>query len=251
MPMFRVTTVNLTREPLSARPDLGRGDLGVLDAAQLLVLLENFRRLDAIQNHDAAPQILVEGSARKFLIRTGQEKLYVHVGGDIGSSAVELDAAAIIQRLDASTAVDPQDAAETAARRKKRRLTFLAAGILIASVALDGFTVASVFHTESVNEQPAIVPVTVPHELTALQQSVIGRYATGSAPGDRVIEMLDHGEVRFKEIGTSGERLESADSYGIAHVGSTLCAVTRASGIIEVTDIDSLVFWHDVYRRVN
>jgi hypothetical protein len=248
--MFRITAVNLTRDPLSARPDLGRSDLGSLDSAQLLILLENFRRLDPIQNHDAAPQLLIEAPSGKFTVRTIQMKLFLYESEALDSLPFELDAAEIVRRLEPSRHDKESTAAKIPASRKNLPRTVLALSILIASVAVDGFTFARILRTENVTERPLVTLVTDSRELIALEHSFLGRYTTGSHPGDRIVEVLDHGRVRFKEIGAAGERVESEDSYRMGHLGDTVCAITRNSGVIVVTNIETVVFSHDTYRRV-
>jgi len=247
--MFNVTTHNLSPDLRTAQADVGACDFGELDDAQLISLLEIFREIDPIQNHDAEPHVAIQTSAGKFLVRTGQGKLFLYDARDSTLPYVELDAAAIARELGSRRAVPDASAPEPDAAPPAPHHG-IAITILIAGLLLNGYTLYSVFYIDDVNEKPAIALVTDPKELVALQHSVVGRYATGAEPGDRAIDIAADGRVHFFKILASGERPDSNDTYRIGRHDSQLCLATRDSGVIDVTNIETIVYYRDTYRRV-
>lgn len=249
--MFTVTTVNLTPDLRTAQPDLGTCDFGQVDDGQLIVLLERFRTIDPVQNHDAEPQVIVTGSAGKFIIRTSHRKLFLYSAPDSSQPAVELDASAIAEVAKSpsptSTARRSSPEDPTPARRLARNgaaISILAAGLL-----LNGYTVYSFFYIDDINRPPPVQLVTSATEISAQLSASTGRYATGRSEGDRVIEIDPTGHIRFHRITATGEQLESEDTGRIGRLDTKLCLATRDSGIIEILNIDTLVYYRDTYRR--
>ncbi len=250
--MFHVTTLNLTPDLRTAAANAGTCDFGELDAEQLIALLENFREIDPVQNHENEPQVIIEAPAGKFRIRTGQGKLFLYHARDAAKAYTELDAPGIVRELGQSApdmAPDESTGSESAAPAPKTPHHGIAITILVAGLLLNGYTLYSVFYIDDVNKKPAIELVTNPAELAALQNSVAGRYATGNTPGDRAIVVGADGRVRFFKITTAGERMDSDDSYRIGHRESKVCLTMPDSGYIDVLNIETIVYYRDLYRR--
>lgn len=250
-PLFEVSMVNLTAEAASALPDLGSSHVGRINEVQLLTLLQKFQAIDAIQNHDADPRITIETATAKFLVRTGRGKLFLYDARDAGSSFIESDPEGVIAQLTHAAASDGDQGLAAPSASKSSRLPHkaIAVSILAAGLSLNGYTVYSVYHAPSVNQIPAVTYVTAPNELTALRQSAAGRYATGDAPGDRVIDVQANGAVRFLKLTPRGERLDSEDTFRLARYDGKLCLATAGHGIIDIINIDSVVYYRDPYRR--
>lgn len=140
--MFQVTTVNLSTDTTAAGVMHGAVDVGELTAEEFAALLERFRRLDPVQNHEADPHLFVTMSAGKFRIRTGQGKLFLDNARDTSVPYAELTAEEIIHQLERSTAtVATLD--ETGVATGKTEATpnhAIAAAILVAGLALNGYT---------------------------------------------------------------------------------------------------------------
>jgi len=200
--MFDVTTINLSRDATHATPDLGSSHLGPLVRDHLAALLETFRQLDAIQNHDADPHIAVQTPTGKFLIRTGQGRLFLYNARDTAAPYAELNSEAILAELEKVHASEPdtETGAERTAPASKTPCHAISIAILLSGLLLNAYTVYSVFQNESVNQQPAVSFLSSGPELNALQQSAAGLYATGNVPGDRAIEILATGQIRFLKI---------------------------------------------------
>jgi hypothetical protein len=246
--MLDVTTVNLSPDASVAIPDLGSQNLGSRNAPELEKLLNNFRSLDPIQNHDADPKIVIQTSSAKWIVRTGSGKLFLYNVRNSGDASAELDAAGIVKALLGvpNAGEDPATIWPTATKTPHRAMAIC---ILASGVLLNAYTIRSVFQGEKIRQTPPITLVTDARELTALQQSASGRYATGDAPGDRAIEVVPAGRVRFFKLTPSGDRIESEDAYHVGRVGSKVFLTTADSGLIEITNIESIIYYRDVYRR--
>jgi hypothetical protein len=136
-------------------------------------------------------------------------------------------------------------------RRPSSRLTsyVLAAVFLGIASAVVERTVARARTYPSVLTPPATTPFTDPTERSRRLHDVIGTFATGTEPGDRVIVVQGDGHVRFYPVGPLQPALELSDTYELARRGNHTWLVTRRSGAIEVLDIDRISYFDDEYAR--
>lgn len=125
----------------------------------------------------------------------------------------------------------------------------IAAAILAAALGLNGYTLYSVFHTERVEERPAVVLVTDATEAAARQREIAGTYATGTRPGDRMIVVHADGRVDFSEVGTKGGINANTDTYQLGRHGTKFRLSTPDNGVINVLNLETLVYYRDTYRR--
>ena len=248
--MFKVTLINLSPDGSVADLSFGTEPLGELDEGQFANLLESFRNLDPLQNSAAEPEISVENRRGKFIIRTGQAKLFLYDASDNAAPYSELSTEEIIRQLTSTPlTAAPWDASSPAAAPARTPHRGIAITMLIAGLALNGYTLYSVFYVDDVNKKPAIVLITDATELTARQNSVVGRYATGNESGDRVIIVGADGRIHFSEIRANDSKPESTDTYQIGRYGEQLCLITPESGVIDITNLTTLTYYRDIYRR--
>lgn len=248
--MFSVTLVNLAADCRTAHPEFGRQALGHVEATALLQLLDALRTIDPLQNHDAEPQLIIEAPHGKFLIRTGRGRLFLYDARDSSVPFVELDPAGVVRELSRARDLVPGETEPSAPPTPRRRFHHLiAAAMLLGGVALNSYTVYSVFYVETVDPQPPVQLVTDARELTAMKGSARGRYATGREPGDRILDITADGRIRFLRVIPGGERLDGEDSYRLGRTAGKVCLVTNDSGVIEVGNIDTVTYYRDVYRR--
>ena len=247
--MFKVTTVNLAPDTLSANPGAGATDLGELSPEEFAGLLARFRALDPIQNLEADPHVLVTARAGKFIIRTDHGKLHLYDARDTTVPFLELTPDELIANLDqvAPPATLSSDEASSSAASTPSRGIALA--IFMAGLSLNGYTLYSVFYTESVSEKPAVTLLTDATEITQRQHDLAGTYATGDQPGDRVIVVTADGRVKFLEIGVRSGLAETTDTYRPGRHDSKLCLATTGSGVVELLNPDTLLYYRDTYRR--
>ncbi|ACB75841.1 hypothetical protein [Opitutus terrae] len=138
----------------------------------------------------------------------------------------------------------------TKPRRSSARRRTLAFALLAGCVLLNAYTfLVATRHTE-LNARPLVHFLTDADELNAQRHSAAGRYATGSTPGDRRIEIRADGRLQFARVVGSGERILGEDSYRIGRIDSgAVCLATPRHGVIEIRNIDTIVYYNDVYRR--
>lgn len=250
--MFKVTTINLSPDTLSSVPGDVATDLGELSSEEFSALLERFRNLDPVQNNEANPHILVTARAGKFIVRTGQGKLHLYDARDTTVPYLELTPEKIVADLDeAPTApIQPEVPSDGAAKQAVSTPSRgIALAILIAGLSLNGYTLYSVVYTESVEEKPAVTLLTDHAEIAKRQSDLAGTYATGDQPGDRAIVVTADGKVKFIEVGPRSNFGESADTYRPGRHESKLCLATAESGVVDVLNPDTLLYYRDTYRR--
>lgn len=249
--MYPVSTVNLSPDCTRADTSFGTVDLGMMSAEQLKALLERFQQLEGVRIVQAEPHLILTGRSGKFHVRTGQGKLFLYNARATVEPYAELTASEIITQLDRESvttapfaSVTDPSAPPTAAPSRG-----IAAAILVAGLMLNGYTIYSVFYTESVNHKPAVTLVTDGTERASRQQEIAGTYATGDRPGDRVIVVKPDNQVIFSEIGSKGSIGENSDRFQLGKRGTKYCLSTAESGIIDIQNFDTVVYYRDTYRR--
>lgn len=247
--MFTVTTFHLSNDTTRADPALGPSELGVLTAEEFAALLTRFSRLDRVQNHEADPHLLVTAAAGRFLIRTGQGKLFLYNARDTTEPYSELGATELVALLDrpVTSAPFPDIVPEPVPTKSAPRYG-IAGAILAAGLALNGYTLYAAFYTESVNKKPAVTLLTDSNELAARAREAVGAYSTGSQPGDRVITITSDGKIRFSEIGAN-ESLATTDTFKLGRHDNKFCLLTPESDLVDFANPDTLVYYRDTYRR--
>ncbi len=249
--MFSVTTVNLSSDTAVADATLGPSDLGVLSTEEFAALVERFSRIHAAQNIEADPHLLVTAPAGRFLIRTGQGKLFLYNARDTTQPYSEHSPAEIVAQLDRQLTTPPFAFTEAIAAEQPKAAPHygIAFAILLAGLALNAYTLYSVFYTESVNEAPVVVLLTEPAEFASRSREVIGSYATGSQPGDRVITVTADGKIKFFEIGTKAGPTNNTDTFKLGRREKKFCLLTADSGVVDIVNPDTFVYYRDTYRR--
>ena len=250
--MFTVTTFNLAPDTRSAVPGQGHTDLGELSIEEFSFLLARFRELDSQQNLEGDPHLIVTARAGKFLVRTNRGKLLLYDARDTTVPYADLTAEEIVAQLDRVPAVEQQPDGPSAAVPTEVASTpsrGIAVAILLAGLVLNGYTLYSVFYTESVNEKPAITLVTDAAEVTARLHDATGTYATGDQPGDRAIVVTPDGKIKFLEIGARSRLTENVDIFHLGRRDKKLCLATAVSGVVDILNIDALVYYRDTYKR--
>lgn len=249
--MISISTVHLSADTTAASVEFGQTDLGELTEAEFVALLERFRRLDSVQNSEVDPQILITARAGRFIVRTGQGKLFLYNARNTTEPYAELSAEEIFAHLERPAPAATVSSASVASTSVKpaapHRATAFA--ILVAGLALNGYTLYSAFYTDRVGEKTVITLLTAADELAARQRDVIGTYATGAQPGDRVITVGADGSVKFSEVASTTSINNSSDTYRLGRREKQLCLATVDSGVVDILNIDTLVYYRDTYKR--
>ena len=257
--MFKVSTQNLSPDGATADARFGLQERGDLDPATLAALLEKLARIDAVQNHEYDPQVMVQVRDHKYLIRTSSGKLHVYNARNTSQPGVELALPALLALLGSTAPLPVSPADETpalapAAARSKSR-GGLAAVLLFIGVGLNAWGIYQFLHREEDPPPPAYTPVTDPVQTAVLARQLIGIYATGYEAGDRVITIAENGGVQFHLLvaGPAGALVpgnQTSDTYIFGQrSGGLNCLATAKSGQIDVGVDGSLLYFGDTYRR--
>jgi len=248
--VYQITTFHLGPDGRRASASSESADRGEFNAAELTVLLNAFTEIDPVENEELDPHILAVGRAAKLIIRTTRGRLQVYDGKDHAAPAVEMTAAAILERLDlapegATPLPQQPEGSQPPPTAPHRGIAF---AMLLVGLALNGYILYSVFYVESVNKKPDVKLITDADELKGKQASLTGTYATGGRTGDRVIEVSAGGQIRFYELGAKGPINDSQDTYRIGRHDGLLCLSTPDSGVVDLVG-DTLVYYRDVYQK--
>jgi hypothetical protein len=246
--MYRVTTFNLGPDGRRGSETSEEMDRGPLTAAELTELLDAFTEIDAVQNEELDPHILVVVHGVKLVIRTSGGRLLVRDAKNSYAPSEELTVPAILGRLDEPSEPPPRPSSPDETSTPSAPHRGIAFVMLLVGLALNGYILYSVFYVESVNKKPEVVLITDADEAKARQAALVGVYATGSRTGDRVIEVEADSQVRFYEIGAKGPINDSHDNYRLGRHDGLLCLSTGDNGVIDLVG-DTLVYYRDVYQR--
>jgi len=249
--MVTVTTVNLSADTSAADSRLGPSELGVLTPDEFRSLLDRLRRIDSAQPNDADPHLVVTSAAGRFIIRTGQGKLFLYDARDTTAPYGLRSPEEIVAQLDPQITQAPfAFPSTTPAKQPKAAPHYaIAFALVVAGLALNGYTIYSVFSIESVAQPPAVVVLTDLNELTTRGRDAIGSYATGNRPGDRVITVTPDGKVRFSELGSRDSISINTDTFRLGRRDQRLCLLTLESGVVDFVNPDTLLYYRDTYRR--
>jgi hypothetical protein len=247
--MYRVSTTHLGpdgRRASDANESVDRGDMS---AAEFTTLLDAFCEIDPVENEEYDPSIVAAGRGAKLIVRTSRGRLQVYDIRDHSAPAVETTVAGLLERLDRMPEtrspfgeLEPEQPAPTAPHRG------IAFAMLVVGLALNGYILYSVFYVESVNKKPEVTLITDADEMKTREAAVAGVYATGNRTGDRIIEVVASGQVRFYEIGAKGPINDTRDTYRFGRHDGLLCLSTAESGVVDLVG-DTLVYYRDVYQR--
>lgn len=247
--MYRVTTSYLGPDARRVNPGSENKDRGELGALELATLLDNFVSIDPVDNEEHDPSITVASRTAKLIIRTGRGRLQVYDGRDHAAPAVEMAVPQILEWLDraseAPTAGGNEADGQPAPTAPHRGIAF---AMLLVGLALNGYILYSVFYVESVNKKPEVKLITDADEVRLRQIALVGTYATGAKTGDRVIEVLSSGQIRFYEIGIKGPINDLKDTYTLGRHDGVVCLSTVDSGVVDVIG-ENLVYYKDVYLK--
>jgi hypothetical protein len=125
----------------------------------------------------------------------------------------------------------------------------LALLLLLAGLGFAGYALFSASRVTSVNETVLVVPLTDATEIASQLQAAAGTYLTGNKPGDRTIVIGPDGRVTFSELGATAVIDHGADTCQVGRRGKKICLTTTHSGVIEVVNIETIVYYRDTYER--
>ena len=249
--MFTVTSVHLSADTSSADSRLGPSELGLLTPDELRSLLDQLRRIESPQPNVTDPHLVVTSAAGRFIIRTGQGKLFLYNARDTTEPSGLLSPEEIVAQLDSQITQAPFAVPSTppASNSKGASHYAIVLSLVFAGLGLNSYTIYSVFNIESVAQLPAVVVLTDLNERTTRGRDAIGSYATGSRSGDRVITIISDGKIRFSERGSPDAISINTDTFRLGRHDKRLCLLTAESGVVDFVNPDTLLYYGDTYRR--
>ena len=249
--MFTVTSVHLSADTSSADSRLGPSELGLLTPDELRSILDQLRRIESPQPNVTDPHLVVTSAAGRFIIRSSQGKLFLHNARDTTEPSGLLSPEEIVAQLDSQITQAPFAVPSTppASNSKGASHYAIVLSLVFAGLALNSYTIYSVFNIESVAQLPAVVVLTDLNERTTRGRDAIGSYATGRRSGDRVITIISDGKIRFSERGSPDAISINTDTFRLGRRDKRLCLLTAESGVVDFVNPDTLLYYGDTYRR--
>jgi hypothetical protein len=265
--MYSVVVCNLSPDARTATEGAGNTDLGSLSAAELSALLTTFAEIDAVQNMKADPEIRIQTRKDRFIVRTGQRKLFLYDARRLSEAAFVLDPGEIMGEIDGTAAAKRtlppfayanagrDEAAATAEELKyvpppqleRRRWTL---PLLGTALVLGGYAAYAAW-TADEDEAPPALTALVGAERQSEDAALTGVYMTGSEPGHHGIALLGDGRLKLFVIHAQAAPGVVMGTYRIGRLDTKLCLATdQPGGLIKVLNRETLEYSGETYRRL-
>jgi len=250
---FSVTLHQLAPDMSEASHRLSDTAARPLSAAAVRQMIEAFARLAPGTQYPTQPELRIVGPAGSFLVqaRNGEMRVSSWSAQASGASLSCDQIVALVLGLDAPGAgPQPGAAASGGARRNSARGKF--AALVLGVVAVNGGT-AWLLTQPPPPLPPEVLPacqIVAPERAQRVLDDFAGEFDTGTAEGDRHLTIRRDGGIRWFKWG-AGRTVEeettlqarAAESRGRAVL------VTENSGMIELKDPITIVYFGDAYRR--
>ncbi len=267
--MFHVTVVNLSNTGRTPIEGGGPTVLGNMSADELTTLLNTFIEVDSVENLKAEPEVRVQNRRNRFVIRTGERRLFLQDARNLAEPAYVLTATEIIAELDGSAAAKrttppipvslPSDAMSSSGgtasgielppRPEEPERSFPWA-LLLLVLALAGYIGYTQWTSRAASAGPELTPLTTAERLTE-DASLTGVYMTGSEPGQHGLVLLGDGKLKLFRVNAQAAPGVVYGTYRIGRLDGKLCVATdQPGGVIKVIDRQSLEFCGEIYKRI-
>jgi hypothetical protein len=271
--MFNVTLINLTADARTTTEGGGPLDLGLVPVAELLALLDAFAELDAVENMKADPEIRIQTRKDRFIVRTGQRKLFLYDARRLSEPAYVLSSGEILAELDGTAAArrtappipftavrdaesavagfpEPGDLSGNSPpppAAASRRGTAVLLGV---ALLLGGYIAYSEFAAAEDETSPTLAPLTQTERL-AEDAALTGVYMTGSEPGQHGIVILGDGRLKLFVVNAQAAPSLVYGTYRLGRLGTSVCLATdQPGGLIKVLDRETLEFGGGSFKRI-
>jgi len=272
--MFRVTTLNLSADARSASADFGRNYSGEFSNPEAIVLLEQFRQIDPVENLECEPEIIFETRTAKAVVRTIQHRLYLYDSKRFNAPALTLTAELIVAELDGSAAeartraalaapiyaipATPDYAVATptrnnpAAASSEELLKPSHRALLVtAIVGLLGYIAFPRFAADPAPPAAEFAPLSDSTRAEAIRSELAGVYVTGTEEGDHGISLAKDGALKLVLFNSDRSPSVLHDTYRVGRSGGAFAVVgSPPGGVILQVDRDTLLYFGETYRRV-
>lgn len=267
--MFHVTVVNLSRTARTPIEGGGPTDLGNLSASELISLLEGFIEVDPVENMKAEPEVRVQNRRNRFIVRTGQKKLFLQDARNLAEPAYVLTTSEIIAELDGSAEAkrtaapfptaqraeessasgDPGSGVALPPRPPEREPSFPWIPLLLV-LLLGGYIGYTQWTGRVGGAAPALAPLTTAERL-AEDAAFTGVYMTGAEPGQHGLVILGDGKLKLFRVNAQAAPGVVYGTYQIGRLDGKLHLATDQPGrLIKVIDRQSLEYSGEIYKRI-
>ena len=264
--MFRVTLRHLDRTATHASADYGECELGLVAPEEFAALLETFRALDAIENNNTEPEILIEHRGARNIVRTAGRRLLLSNPRRPDEPALALSPEEIVAELDGSASaarraatlaftatlapfpVAEEEPAYVPPPRPVEKNSWAMVAVAVAMAAAVTFQLISA-HEAAPAHAPAWL--TAADGVEARQAALTGVFLTGPKPGEHGIVVGADGGLKIFQLNFATAPSVVNDTYRLGRVGEKLVlATTQPGGAITVADKNTLAYCGEIYRRL-
>lgn len=257
---MKVSTVNLSPDLTEVDPSHGTIERGELTVGALAVLLTEFRLINPALNMEHDPRVLVQTKDAWYAIRTERDRLHLYNARDTSQPGVEMDLAdliAAIQNAPVPTPVadTPEPEFQPAPTRRKAKAV-LSTVLLLCGLGLNAWGVIQFLQGEEDEAPASYTPIEDDEREALYLRKLTGTYATGKAPGDRVISITRDGRLSFdvliRDAGGEVRIAPGTDQtcgFGQRSNGA-ICLTTANSGPVGIRADGSLFYSGNTYRRI-
>ena len=263
--MFRVTLRHLDRAAAHAQVGLGETELGLVSPASLKVILTTFLGIDAIENNDAEPEILIENRGARYLVRMSGRRLLMHNPRQPDQPPLALSPEEIIAELDGTAAAArhasvlasaatnppfvpaPEEPAYTPPPQIKEKPSRI---MVIATAALSMVVGYQLLPAREPTATPDPAWLTEADGVESQLAALVGIYVTGNKPGAHGIALATD-SLKIFQVNAVAAPSVVIDTYRIGRREGKLVLVTnQPGGDIRVVDKDTLTYCGEDFRRV-
>lgn len=247
--LFSVKLRHLSADGRNCAADLPSVQLHYLNVNQVRSILASLEGIAAMVKPPAEPEVRISNPRGEFVVHVRNGGLHLvswsstHKGGAVTPAQV----------IEVLTQDDPKPQARAAVATRgtssplREKLTLFALGAAI--VAVNCFTVWILTRPpRSLLGEYRLLPQ---ESAERLLSEVAGAYETGTAPGDRRMEIKPDASVRRVKFGPGGSikdeqtfTVQPAESKGMKAL------LTSRKSLITVKDSLSVVLYGDTYKRV-
>ncbi len=251
--LYNVALKHLSRDGTKAAADLPAQALNHISGKQLRAVLEAVGALAPSVIPPAEPELNIVAPDGKFVVRAKGGALHFtswssqHKSGQLSASRIYSiitgeEEAAVAER---QASVGVRGGGRSGGGGGKGALVLLAIAIL----AVNSFTIWFVTRPKKTLLPSYTVLPAGPAE--RLLGNVAGVYETGSAPGDRRLEIDKSGQAQRYKFGNE-RTLTSKQTFTVvpAEAGGKPALLTSRKSLITVSDSLTVMLYGDSYRRV-
>ncbi len=248
---MKVSLHHLSADAAQVVPATRDQVLGELTPEQVGALLERFRAIDPVQNHEHDPHIAVQTTADKFIVRTSAGKLHLYDARNSSAAAIELDVAGLLGVFAGKPVVVAPAAEEIPdLPPPKRSRQMLGTALLALGATLNAWAIYVFLKPEPGDPVAAFTPVTDENELARVRDQLIGTYATGTGhdPGDRLIVVNADYTIQLQVIETTHALRNETMRGTLVRQEQHPAIALPGAGFITPRPDGTLLYFGDTYR---